>query len=116
VADLLFQNLARTANPLDSTPLRTVSDVYDPIWANQLLLPPATQDSLDRLDWNAGGSDLEASVPDIQEGLTTRAGRRQRSATPAVIPSVVPAMTVHPAALDQAFAKVHECDVILDDE
>jgi hypothetical protein len=111
VADPLLQNLARTTNTLASTPLDTVFEVYDRILAGQRLLPSTTANSGDRLDWNEMGDNLDVPVAGIAEEHTGRAGRRQRTLTPAV---PRPAKTVDPAALDQVFAQADQYDVILD--
>jgi hypothetical protein len=116
LADQLFQNLVRTSNTLDSSLLGTVREVYDRILAGQLLMPPATADNLDRLDWNDMGSDLDVPVAGLQEDLTTRNSRRQTPVTQTVTPSAVQTTTVDQSALDQVFAQADEGDVIMDDE
>jgi hypothetical protein len=114
LADQLFQSLLRPTTVLDAAQAGTVHEVYDRVLAGQMMLPSATPDTIDRLNWDDMGGDLDVPVASSND-LNSRHARRQETQSQNSIPAAQPA-TVDQAALDQVFSQNDDSDVAVDDE
>jgi len=110
VADQLFQALVRApANSVDPSLAGSMRDTWERVLASQFLRSEPASDSLDGMNWDEAGSELD------WQGLDNRSVRRE-------ITRVAPPATDAPvnaprAALDQYFAQAaDDVQEISDDE